>query len=189
MILLETERLTLRNVISRDAETMYDYRNNEICARYQRGQTQDYDGITALVEKRKNDVISTDSPFMIAVALKSSNDMVGEIVVMPNDGTISLGYTFSYKHHRKGYAFEAAYAFFDYLFNQKGARRIYAYTEDYNISSQKLCIKLGMRKEGIFKEFVSFVNDDEGNPIYENTIQWAILKKEWLDNSILSSDL
>ena len=64
MILLETERLALRNVIKTDAETMYDYRNNEICARYQRGQTQDYDGITALVEKRKNDVISTDTPFL-----------------------------------------------------------------------------------------------------------------------------
>ena len=28
-------------------------------------------------------------------------------------------------------------------------------------------------------EFVSFVNDSEGNPIYENTIQYAILEKEW----------
>lgn len=37
-----------------------------------------------------------------------------------------------------------------------------------------------MRKEGLFKEFVSFVNDDKGNPVYENTIQWTILKKEWL---------
>ena len=31
-------------------------------------------------------------------------------------------------------------------------------------------------------EFVSFVNDAEGNPIYENTMQWAILKKEWGKN-------
>ena len=67
----------------------------------------------------------------------------------------------------------------DYLFNEKGARRIYAYTEDYNISSQKLCEKLGMRREGLFKEFVTFVNDENGNPIYENTYQYAILKKEW----------
>ena len=79
----------------------------------------------------------------------------------------------------KGYAFEAAKAFFDYLFYQKGARRIYAYTEDYNLPSQNLCKKLGMRQEGLFMEFVSFVNDAEGNPIYENTMQWAILKKEW----------
>ncbi|SFQ38895.1 Acetyltransferase (GNAT) domain-containing protein [Lachnospiraceae bacterium XBB1006] len=52
----------------------------------------------------------------------------------------------------KGYAFEAAYAFFDYLFSEKCARRIYAYTEDNNFSSQHLCEKLGMRKEGEFYE-------------------------------------
>ena len=39
--------------------------------------------------------------------------------------------------------------------------------------------RLGMRREGIFREFVSCVNNAEGNPIYENTVQYAILKKEW----------
>ena len=75
------------------------------------------------------------------------------------------------------YAFEAAKAFFDYLFYQKGGRRIYAYTEDDNLSSQKLCKKLGMRQEGLFREFVTFVNDEDGKPIYENAMQWAILKR------------
>ena len=78
------------------------------------------------------------------------------------------------------YAYEAAYAYFEYLFSQKGARRIYTYTEDYNLSCQHLCEKLGMRCEGMFMEFVSFINDAKGNPIYENTIQYAILKKEWI---------
>ena len=107
MTFTETDRLILRNVAAKDVEIIYDYRNNEICARYQRGQTKDYDGIVALVEHRKDDVVSVESPFMVAVAFKETDEMVGEIVVMPNDGTISLGYTFSYKHHRKGYAFEA----------------------------------------------------------------------------------
>ena len=31
----------------------------------------------------------------------------------------------------------------------------------------------------MFMEFVSFISDENGNPIYENTIQYAILKKEW----------
>ena len=66
-----------------------------------------------------------------------------------------------------------------YLFEVKEARRIYAYTEDYNLSSQRLCEKLGMRREGLFKEFVSFVKNPNGTPHYENTIQYAILKKEW----------
>ena len=92
MRFFETDRLFLRNITAKDADTMYDYRNNEICARYQRGQTKDYNGIVALVERRKNDVMSVDAPFMVAVALKDTDEMVGEIVVMPKDGTISLGY-------------------------------------------------------------------------------------------------
>ena len=64
---------------------------------------------------------------------------------------------------------------------QKGARRIYAYTEDYNLSSQYLCEKLGMRREGMFLEFISFVNNPDGTPRYENTVQYAspFVKKEW----------
>lgn len=54
-----------------------------------------------------------------------------------------------------------------------------AYVEDYNLSSQHLCKKLGMRKEGEFTEFVSFVNNSDGTPRYENTFQYAVLKKEW----------
>ena len=42
MIFLETDRLHLRNVGERDTEIIYDYRNNEVCARYQRGQVKDW---------------------------------------------------------------------------------------------------------------------------------------------------
>ena len=50
------------------------------------------------------------------------------------------------------------------------------------MASQKLCEKLGMRREGLFMGFVSFVKDEDGNPIYENTYQYAILKREWEQN-------
>ncbi|MBV5265052.1 GNAT family N-acetyltransferase [Pinisolibacter sp. B13] len=66
------------------------------------------------------------------------------------------------------------------MFEVKGARRLYAYVEDGNFASQRLCERLGMRREGLFREFVSFVNDDQGNPIYENTTQHAILRREWM---------
>ncbi|WP_433441936.1 GNAT family N-acetyltransferase [Pseudoflavonifractor sp.] len=79
----------------------------------------------------------------------------------------------------KGYAFDAVYAFLDHRFSQKGARRIYAYTEDYNLSSQHLCEKLGMRQEGVFFEFISFLKNPDGTLRYENTVQYALLKKGW----------
>ena len=53
-----------------------------------------------------------------------------------NDGENTQNDTFSpcwmlnEDYQGKGYAYEAAHVFFDYLFREKGARRIYAYTED-----------------------------------------------------------
>ncbi len=38
MIFLETERLRLRNIEEKDLDIMYEYRNNQLCSRYQRGQ-------------------------------------------------------------------------------------------------------------------------------------------------------
>ena len=92
MISIDTKRLHLRNVSQDDVHAMFDYRNNEICAKYQRGQAKDFEEILNLIERRKNDEISIDSPCMIAVALKGTNEMIGEIVVKPKDNTISLGY-------------------------------------------------------------------------------------------------
>lgn len=143
MILLETKRLILRNTRPEDAEVMYDYRNNEICARYQRGQTKDLPGIRQLVERRQHDLISSDKNFMLAVEQKNSGKMIGEIVVMPNDGCFSIGYTFHYAHHRKGYAFEALSALTDLLHEQYPDMEFISFTEPENIASMNLLIKLG----------------------------------------------
>ena len=176
MVFIETERLALRNVSASDAEIMYDYRNNDICARYQRGQTKDLLGIRQLVEKRKNDVISVDSPFMVAVALKESNEMIGEIVVMPNDGTISLGYTFSYKHHRKGYAFESLSALIELLHTRYPDWDFISFTEKENIASMNLLKKLGYQYLGYAHKMESQVFGKWLTPATETEIAQAVVK-------------
>lgn len=40
MEFFRTERLILRNVNEKDVSIIHDYRSNEICARYQRGQVK-----------------------------------------------------------------------------------------------------------------------------------------------------
>ena len=156
-IFLKTQRLLLRNIAPKDADIMFDYRNNEICAKYQRDQTKDYKGIVALVEKRMHDVVSVNAPFMMAVALKDSDEMIGEIVVMPNDGTISMGYTFSYKHHRKGYAFEALSALVDMLHERYPAWDFICFTKVNNIASMALLKKLGYKDMGYLSSLESQV--------------------------------
>ena len=147
MIILETERLILRTLKPSDAEVMYDYRNDVRCAKYQRGQTKDLPGIQALVEKRKDDTLTTDAPFMVAVALKDG-PMIGEIVVMPNDGAISLGYTFHYAHHRKGYAFEALSALTELLHKKFPEWEFISFTDPENVASMNLLKKLGYQDLG-----------------------------------------
>lgn len=175
MIFIETARLILRNVAAKDADNMYDYRNNEICARYQRGQTKDYNGIVALVERRKNDVVSVDAPFMVAVALKDTDEMVGEIVVMPKDGTISLGYTFSYKHHRKGYAFEALTALINMLHKQYPEWDFISFTEPENEPSMALLQKLGYKDMGYIPSMESRAFGEWTTPATEEEIAQAAL--------------
>ena len=182
-MIIETERLILRPFIKGDAKDVFEYLKEPLVNCFACMKLNTLDEAYKLMEER-----SKDKELSFAVVLKSENKVIGEIDAHPESNnpevnsvldTFSPCWMLNKKYHRCGYAYEAAKAFFNYLFNELSARRIYAYTEDYNIPSQKLCKKLGMRCEGKFLEFVSFVNDEEGKPIYENTMQWAILKKEW----------
>ena len=182
--MLNTERLVLRPFAENDAGDLFEYLrkptvNCFACMK-----------IDSLEQAKKEAVKRMNDEYYFAIALKDGGKVIGEIFAHPESGdpdsssdmpldTFSPCWMLNEQYHGEGYGYEAAKAVFDYLFNQKGARRIYAYTEDYNIASQKVCEKLGMRCEGIFIEFISFVNDKNGNPIYENTYQYAILKKEW----------
>ena len=178
MIFMETQRLRLRNVAPKDAEIMFDYRNNPICAQYQRDQTKDRGGIVSLVERRKNDTLSVEAPCMIAVALKETDEMIGEIVVMPNEGTISLGYTFSYKYHRKGYAFEALTALIDRLHERYPEWDFISFTHRENQPSMALLKKLGYRDLGYLKSKESQVFGKWTTPETEAEIAGAIGREE-----------
>lgn len=181
---IETERLILRPFKESDADSVFEYLSKPAVHCFESMKISSLEEAKKAVKERMN-----DTEYYFAITLKENGKVIGELFAHPERGephdTVSPFDTFSpcwmlnEKYQGKGYACEAAKAFFDYLFNEKGARRIYAYTEDYNIPSQKLCEKLGMRREGFFKEFVSFINNPDGTPLYENTIQYAILKKEW----------
>lgn len=183
-MIIETERLILRPFCESDAADVFEYLKEPAVNCFASMKLNSLEEAKEEIKKRLG-----ETEYYFAIVLKNENKVIGEIEAYPERGephdttspldTFSPCWMLNSAYQGKGYAYEAAYAFFDYLFHKKGARRIYAYTEDYNLSSQHLCEKLGMRREGFFKEFVSFVNNQDGTPHYENTIQYAILKKEW----------
>ena len=177
MVFLETQRLRLRNVAEKDADIMFDYRNNGICARYQRGQTKDLDGIVQLIQRRKADVMGVTAPFFVAVALKETDEMIGEIVVMPESGTISLGYTVSYKHHRKGFAFEMLSALITMLHENYPEWDYISFTDPENAPSMALLKKLGYKDMGYLPAKDSRVFGKWLTPETEAEIAEATIRK------------
>lgn len=184
-MVIETERLVLRPFVEGDAADVYEYLHEPAVHCFSSMKLHSLDEAVAEMRKR-----SDETEYYFAIVLKETGKVIGEIEAYPEGDepnadedapkdTFSPCWMLNLAYAGKGYAYEAARAFFDYLFREKGARRIYAYTEDYNLPSQRLCEKLGMRREGLFREFISFVNNPDGTPLYENTYQYAILKKEW----------
>lgn len=182
---IETERLILRPFLETDAADVFEYLEKPAVNCFASMKLNSLEEARAEMKKRVG-----ETEYYFAITLKDTGKVIGEIDAYPEPGeahsdesapqdTFSPCWMLNKAYQGKGYAYEAAHAFFDYLFKEKGARRIYAYTEDYNTSSQHLCEKLGMRREGLFLEFISFVNNEDGTPHYENTYQYAILKKEW----------
>ena len=179
--MIETERLVLRQFQESDAEDVFEYLHQPAVHCFYNMKLDSLEDAKAEMKKRaQNDLY-------LAIVLKGSNKVIGELFsfaegtdpeseVMDN---YSPCWMLNLAYSGKGYAHEAAHAYFDYLFNERGARRIYAYTEDTNLPSQHLCERFGMRREGLFMEFVSFIKNSDGTPLYENTVQYAILKKEW----------
>jgi len=170
---IETPRLVLRNFRQEDAADLFAYLNNPVASCFVSLKLATVDDARAEASKRSG------SDEYIAVCMKNTNALIGDLFAVSEDDTYSVGWNFNPQYGGAGLATEAASALFRFLFAVKDARRLYAYVEDYNISSQRLCERMGMRQEGIFKEFVSFKKSDDGFPIYENTMQYAILRLEW----------
>lgn len=180
-MMIETERLILRPFTEADAEDVFEYLHEPAVNCFACMKLESLGDARKELKKRQGDEL------YLAITLKENGKMIGEIFAHTEGtdpenekmDTFSPCWMLNLNYTGKGYAYEAAHAYLDYLFREKDARRIYAYTEDYNLPCQRLCEKLGMRREGLFLEFVSFIKNPDGTPRYENTMQYAILKKEW----------
>ncbi|WPC41198.1 GNAT family protein [Clostridium sp. JS66] len=171
---LKTDRLIIRDFDKKDAAGLYEFLEHPPVHCFMSEK------LDSLYEAEKEVERRGKEGEHFAVCLSDTDSIIGDVFAIKEEpDTYSVGWNFNLKYGKSGYATEAAKALIDFLFNND-ARRIYAYAEDDNIQSQKLCERLGMRKEGLFIDFISFVNNPDGTPYYENTYQYAILKREWM---------
>lgn len=180
---ITTQRLILRNFRKEDGPDLFAYLREPTTDCF---LSMKLDDLTAA---RSEAARRGDSDDYIAVCLHSTRRMIGDLFAIAEGDTYAVGWNFNPDAAGKGYAFEAADAMIVHLFTTASARRLYAYVQRGNDSSARLCEKLGMRREGEFKEYVSFKNDPKGIPVFEDTFQYALLRNEWIGRQLPDASL
>lgn len=176
MIITTSPRLILRTFKDKDANALFDYLSSPRAPCFYDEKLDSLAEASLDVGRRAGD------PSQFAVCFKENDELIGHLFAdnreEPDPDTWSVGWHFNSRYEGQGFATEAVTSLFEYLFVNQNARRLYAYVEDYNLSSQKLCSRLHMRQEGCFREFVSFVTE-EGEERYDDTWVYALLSREW----------
>lgn len=171
---METTRLTIRRFLPTDGQDLFEYLSQAEVVKF-----EPYRVFTR--EQAEQEAINrSKSPDFWAVCLKDSGKLIGNIYLSKQDyETWELGYVFNLHYHGKGYATEAAMALVDDLFAHNMAWRVVALCDPLNVASWKLLERLNMRREGHLIKNVWFFKDENDEPIWKDSYEYAILKEEW----------
>jgi RimJ/RimL family protein N-acetyltransferase len=174
MNVITTERLVIRRFTRDDWQDLYEYLSNKNVVFY-----EPYDVLTE--EQCKEEAINrSNNESFWAVCLKNNNKVIGNIYFAKQDfDTWELGYVFNEQYHKHGYATESAKAMLGNAFTQLGARRIIAMCSSKNEPSWKLLERLNMRREGHQMQNIYFKKDENNQPIWLDTYEYALLVSEW----------
>lgn len=158
-MILETERLLLRELTEKDAERLFLLDSNPEVVKYvgmkpfsEINQTKE---LIKIILKQYEDV----GIGRYAVVEKSSNLLIGwsglKILREEINGyknVYELGYRFLPEYWGKGYATESSKTWLDYGFNVKNTDVIYAYADSENKASIHTLEKLNFQNKGNFED-------------------------------------
>jgi RimJ/RimL family protein N-acetyltransferase len=169
-----TERLIIRKFEQNDWQDLYEYLSDEEVVRF-----EPYD-IYSENQAKEEAINRSKNESFYAVCLKENGKLIGNLYLGKGEfDTWELGYVFNRKYQGQGYAAEGAKALLDYTFTHLDARRIIAMCSPKNEPSWKLLERINMRREGLLLQNIYFKTDNNGEPIWLDTYEYAILKAEW----------
>lgn len=165
---LTSQRLILRKPCEQDSEAYYEeIRKIPKYRKYAKSKKD-------VKERVREKIIKWNAQKEYNYTITFHNKIIGQIKIKNIDTknkSAECGYWISPDYQRQGFGKEALQT----LLTQacKKLNRIYFYTRERNIASQKLLQKIGAKKEGVLRE--SLV--EKGKKI--NQVIYSVLKKEW----------
>jgi RimJ/RimL family protein N-acetyltransferase len=156
-LILETDRLLMREFLFEDAEGLFEMDKNPNVHKYLGNDpVKSIDHVTGYIENVRNQYVKNGIG-RFSVVLKETNEVIGwagiKFITEPENNYINfydIGYRLQEKHWGKGYGYEAAKAWLDYGFNAMKIQTMYSSAHIDNTGSNAILKKLGMQQNGKF---------------------------------------
>ena len=155
-IIFKSNRLYVRYFKVSDLETIYKYRNDIRCSKYQTWSDTSLDELKAFIYELRNKKIGKD--WIQLAIIRSEDDLhLGDIYLNFDESSISIGYTIDADFHRQGYGYEILVELLKYLKANFKQKSILAKVFIPNIASINLLHKLKFKRVGTIKKDDTFI--------------------------------
>jgi RimJ/RimL family protein N-acetyltransferase len=155
-IIFKSTRLYVRYFKVSDLETIYKYRNDIRCSKYQTWADTSLDELKAFIYELRNKKIGKD--WIQLAIIRSEDDLhIGDIYLNFDESSMSIGYTIDADFHRQGYGYEILVELLKYLKANFKQKSILAKVFIPNIASINLLHKLKFKRVGTIKKDDTFI--------------------------------
>lgn len=175
---ITTKRLIIRPFKQTDMDDVYEiYSSEETCKYLLFEPWCESNKDEKFKRKITNNKLTKETP--IFLACEFNDKVIGDISIWYTEmkNTVEIGYAFHHDFTGNGYASEALRNIVEYLFNTQKIHRIQAVLDARNISSAKLCKRIGMRQEA------HFIDDYWNKGEWTSSFVYGMLKTD-LDSCI-----
>ncbi|MFO7957248.1 MAG: GNAT family N-acetyltransferase [Candidatus Brocadiia bacterium] len=182
---LTTERLVLREFEPADWRAVQEYASDPEVVRYVTWGPNTVEETREFL-KRTEDARHREPrrKYSLAVTLRRTGGLLGACglyISRPQDLGGHIGYVLRRDAWGRGYATEAASRLLQFGFGELGLHRVFATCDVENRASAHVMEKLGMRREGRFRE------DVRNRGQWRDTYLYAILEGEWRCTTLTTS--
>jgi [ribosomal protein S5]-alanine N-acetyltransferase len=176
-LLLETERLIIRDFREEDWHDVHQYVSDPEVVKYMPfGPNTEEDTKTNMQRTFANRKELPRVHYNFALVNKQSNKVIGgcELSIQNAENKEAmLGYLLNRKYWNQGYITEATRKVIAFGFEQLGLHRIIASCDPANTGSYRVMEKIGMQREGYLREERMFKG------VWRDFLLYSILEKEW----------
>jgi RimJ/RimL family protein N-acetyltransferase len=146
---IETSRLRLRAIVAGDWPAILAYMSDARVTAFLPEGLLDEEASRAFARKHEG-----EDGTAVGVVEKASGEMIGHMAFHPwfVPQTYEIGWAFRHDRQGRGYATEAGEALLAHAFGPLKAHRVIATCQPENTASWRVAEKLGLRREGHFRE-------------------------------------